>query len=118
MQAHNGHHLPARFEHPIRRQQHLARGDEHDDGWNDPRIDRDRPTPGHDIGCVPKGRNQISVSVELCNAFGAVTRETEMQMCLNAQGTKAIMRNPYLVQQFLESSLRTYRPSGPKRGAR
>ena len=116
MQAHNGHHLPARFEHPIRRQ-HLARGDEHDDdGWNDPRIGRDRPTPGHDIGCVPKGRNQISVSVELSNAFGAVTRETEMQMCLNTQGTKAIMGNPFLVQQFLESSLRVYRPGKGRSG--
>ena len=34
-------------------------------------------------------------------------------MALNARGTKALLKNPYLVQQFLESSLRTYRPSGP-----
>lgn len=115
MQAHNGHHLPARFEHPMRRLQ-LALGSDHDDGWNDPRFRRDRPGSAYDVECVPRGRNQISVSVELCTVYGAVTRETEMQMCLNAQGTKALMKNPYLMQQFLESSLRVYRPGRGRSG--
>ena len=107
--------IPAHFEHPLRRLQ-LARLRDQDDGWNDPRFRRDRLAPAHGAGCVPKGRNQISVSVELCNAYGAVTRETEMRICLNAQGTKAIMKNPHLVQQFLESSLRVYRPGRGRSG--
>ena len=63
----------------------------------------------------PRNRrqNSITVSVELCAPLGGTNRETEMYMSLNGQGTKALLKNPHLVQQFLESSLRTYRPTGP-----
>ena len=113
MNAHNGHHLPAICGHAI-----VSRQADDTDPWNDPEFARDRPAKGRKALGLRKGRNSITVSVELCAPLSGSQRETEMYMSLNARSTKALLKNPYLVQQFLESSLRTYRPSGPVRPSR
>ena len=111
MQAHNGHHLPSLFR---------ASSSDDDEGgydpWNDPRFHNDAPVHR---GRVPiRGRNTITVSVGHVNQMGVTTREVEMRMSLSTRNIRALMKNPHLVQQFLESSLRVYRPSGPVRPMR
>lgn len=107
MNAHNGHHLPALIERTL-----PAAKDRDEDGydpWNDPEF-HGKPARGRSAGCSAKGRNMITVSVDLNVPLNGTSRETEMHMVLNGRGTKALLKNPYLVQQFLESSLRSYRP--------
>ena len=113
MNAHNGHQLPAICGHAL-----IGRQVDEDDPWNDPEFARDRPAKGRKARGLRKGRNSITVSVDLSVPLSGTCRETEMHMSLNARNTKALLKNPYLVQQFLESSLRTYRSSGPVRPTR
>ena len=79
------------------------------DPWNDPEFN-DKSGRGRSVRCPAKGRNMIYVSVDLGVPLNGTSRETELHMALNARGTKALLKNPYLVQQFLEPSLRSYRP--------
>lgn len=105
---HNGHPLPT-----VCGQALIGRQADDYDPWNDPEFARDRPAKGRKARGLRKGRNSITVSVDVCAPLSGSQRETEMHMSLNARSTKALLKNPYLVQQFLESSLRTYRPAGP-----
>ena len=111
MNNHNGHQLPALFEPALP----VAQGREDGyDPWNDPEF-HGKPAKGRSARCPTKGRNMISVSVDLGVPLNGTSRETELHMALDARGTKALLKNPYLVQQFLESSLRTYRPGQHRR---
>ena len=112
MNKHNGHKVPA-----LLACTDPGNDDADEDGydpWNDPEYN-DKPVKGRKAQCPNKTRNSITVSVDLSTPLGGTSRETEMCMALNARSTKALLKNPYLVQQFLESSLRTYRPTGPAR---
>ena len=111
MNTRNGHRLPALCGQVLSLR--AAKEDGYDP-WMDPSYSG-KPGKGRKTRPRNQRRNSITVSVDLCSPLGGTSRETEMCMSLNTQSTRALLKNPYLVQQFLESSLRTYRPSGPVR---